>query len=81
MDPASTAPFLCAGLTVFNGIRRMNIPPGSGGGGFVAIQGLGGLGHLAVQYAKAMGHRVVAISREEKGEFAMNEVGAHEYGV
>ncbi|KAK3395358.1 chaperonin 10-like protein [Sordaria brevicollis] len=78
MDPASTAPFLCAGLTVFNGIRKMGIEPGSGG--FVAIQGLGGLGHLAVQYAKAMGHRVVAVSRgEEKREFAINELGAHEY--
>lgn len=78
MDPASTAPFLCAGLTVFNGIRNMNIAPGSAG--FVAIQGLGGLGHLAVQYARAMGHRVVAISRgEEKREFALRELGAHDY--
>ncbi|KAK3947837.1 alcohol dehydrogenase GroES-like domain-containing protein [Pseudoneurospora amorphoporcata] len=77
MDPASTAPFLCAGLTVFNGIRRMGIEPGNG---FVAIQGLGGLGHLAVQYARAMGHRVVAVSRDEKKrEFAMKELGAHEY--
>ncbi|KAK3355515.1 chaperonin 10-like protein [Neurospora tetraspora] len=79
MDPASTAPFLCAGLTVFNGIRRMGIEPG-GSGGFVAIQGLGGLGHLAVQYARAMGYRTVAVSRgEEKREFAMKELGAHEY--
>lgn len=42
-DPAKVAPLLCAGVTVFNGMRRMNILAGD----VVAVQGLGGLGHLA----------------------------------
>ena len=45
-DAASYAPLLCAGVTVFNSMRRLQIPPGE----VVAIQGLGGLGHLAIQY-------------------------------
>ena len=54
-DPAAIAPLLCAGVTVFNGMRKMEIPAGE----IVAIQGLGGLGHLALQYANKMGYRVV----------------------
>lgn len=59
LDPAETAPLLCAGVTVFNGMRRLRVVPG---GSVVAVQGLGGLGHLAVQYARAMGFTVVALS-------------------
>lgn len=54
-DPAAYAPLLCAGVTVFNAIRNMNVMTG----GTVAIQGLGGLGHLAIQYAARMGYRVI----------------------
>ncbi|KAK1640591.1 chaperonin 10-like protein [Colletotrichum phormii] len=72
LDPAETAPLLCAGVTVFNGIRKMEIPKGS----LVAVQGLGGLGHLAVQYANKMGYRVAAISSgSAKAKFA-SELGA-----
>ncbi|KAH8901040.1 alcohol dehydrogenase [Thozetella sp. PMI_491] len=75
VDPAEAAPLLCAGVTVFNGIRRLGIQHGD----LVAVQGLGGLGHLAVQFAKAMGYRVVAISRgEDKRAFA-TQLGAFEY--
>lgn len=45
VDPVEYAPILCAGITVFNSIRKQNITLGE----LVAIQGLGGLGHLAVQ--------------------------------
>ncbi len=75
VDPAETAPQLCAGVTVFNGIRKLHIEQGE----LVAVQGLGGLGHLAVQFARAMGYRVVAISRgDDKREFA-KQLGAFEY--
>ncbi|KAH8592184.1 putative alcohol dehydrogenase [Bisporella sp. PMI_857] len=75
VDPVEYAPILCAGITVFNGIRKVNVT----NGGLVAIQGLGGLGHLAVQYANKMGYRVVALSNgESKREFA-KQLGAHEY--
>lgn len=74
-DLAQWAPMLCAGVTVFNGMRRMGVAAGD----VVAIQGLGGLGHLAVQYARKMGFRTVALSRgEDKRKFAM-ELGAHDY--
>ncbi|KAK1703796.1 chaperonin 10-like protein [Colletotrichum lupini] len=72
LDPAETAPLLCAGVTVFNGIRKMEIPQGS----LVAVQGLGGLGHLAAQYATKVGYRVAAISSgAAKADFA-SELGA-----
>jgi D-arabinose 1-dehydrogenase-like Zn-dependent alcohol dehydrogenase len=75
LDPAEAAPLLCAGVTVFNGMRKQHVEQGN----LVAIQGLGGLGHLAVQYANKMGYRVVAISSgSAKKEFA-TQLGAHEY--
>src|SRR5262249_35759933 len=54
MDPAEAAPLLCAGVTVFNSLRKLGVEQGA----TVAVQGLGGLGHLAVQYASKMGYRV-----------------------
>lgn len=66
---------LCAGVTVFNSMRKMNIPPGA----TVGIQGLGGLGHLAIQYANRFGYRVVAISRDGQKEQFARQLGAHEY--
>lgn len=74
-DAVKMAPLMCAGVTVHNGIRKMNITPGE----VVAIQGLGGLGHLAVQYARKMGYRTVALSRgTDKKDFAM-KLGATDY--
>jgi threonine dehydrogenase-like Zn-dependent dehydrogenase len=75
VDPAKYAPLLCAGVTVFNGLRQQNITSGD----IVAVQGLGGLGHLALQYARKMGFRTVAISSSaSKKEFA-SKLGAHDY--
>lgn len=74
-DLAAWAPFLCAGVTVFNGMRRMGVMAGD----VVAVQGLGGLGHLAVQYARKMGYRTVALSRGEGKRFFAMELGAHDY--
>lgn len=51
------APILCAGVTVYKGLKETDTKPGE----WVAISGIGGLGHLAVQYAKAMGMHVAAI--------------------
>ncbi|KAL8869802.1 MAG: hypothetical protein Q9198_007794, partial [Flavoplaca austrocitrina] len=75
VDAAKYAPILCAGVTVFNSMRNMNIPPGA----TVAIQGLGGLGHLAIQYANKFGYRVVALSRDSKKEQFARDLGADEY--
>ncbi|KAL2049423.1 hypothetical protein ABVK25_010327 [Lepraria finkii] len=75
VDPAAFAPLLCAGVTVFNSMRQMNITSGE----TVAIQGLGGLGHLAVQYANKMGFKVVALSSSGAKEKFAKDLGAHVY--
>ena len=75
VEPVDYAPLLCAGVTVFNGIRKMNITPGD----VVAIQGLGGLGHLAVQYSRKMGYRTIALSSSDSKRQFAKDLGANEY--
>jgi D-arabinose 1-dehydrogenase-like Zn-dependent alcohol dehydrogenase len=75
VDPATAAPLLCAGVTVFNSIRQAKIPAGE----LVAIQGIGGLGHLAIQYASKMGYKVAAISSGSGKEKFAKELGASFY--
>ena len=59
LDPAAVAPLLCAGVTVWEPLRRWHAGPGM----TVGVAGLGGLGHLAVRLAKALGARVVVLTR------------------
>ena len=61
VDPAGAAPVLCAGVTVYKGLKMTDTKPGE----WVLVSGIGGLGHLAVQYAVAMGRRVAAIDVDE----------------
>ncbi|KAI1177276.1 alcohol dehydrogenase [Nemania sp. FL0916] len=75
IDPAEAAPLLCAGVTVFNAMRKQHVEQGN----LVAVQGLGGLGHLAVQFANKMGYRVVAISSGNSKQDFAHQLGAHEY--
>lgn len=56
-DPIEIAPVLCAGVTVYKGLKMTEARPGQ----WVVISGIGGLGHIAVQYAVAMGMRVAAV--------------------
>jgi len=61
------APILCAGVTVYKGLKETEVKPGE----WVAISGIGGLGHVAIQYAKAMGMHVAAIDiADDKLELA-----------
>ena len=60
-DPLEIAPILCAGVTVYKGLKVTDTRPGQ----WVAISGIGGLGHIAVQYARAMGLRVVAVDIDD----------------
>lgn len=57
LDFALAAPILCAGVTVYKGLKETDTKPGD----TVVISGIGGLGHVAVQYAKAMGRKVIAV--------------------
>ncbi|WP_454872033.1 alcohol dehydrogenase AdhP [Paraburkholderia xenovorans] len=66
------APILCAGVTVYKGIRMTDARPGQ----WITISGIGGLGHVAVQYAIAMGLRVVAVDISEDKLALARELGA-----
>ena len=60
-DPVEVAPVLCAGVTVYTGLKMTGVRPGE----WVVISGIGGLGHIAVQYARAMGMRVAAVDVDD----------------
>jgi D-arabinose 1-dehydrogenase-like Zn-dependent alcohol dehydrogenase len=66
---------MCAGLTVFSGMRHAGFRPGSR----VAVIGLGGLGHVAVLFAKAMGGRVAVLSSSAGKEPEARELGAERF--
>ena len=69
-EPA--APVLCAGVTVYKGLKETDTKPGD----TVVISGIGGLGHMAVQYAKAMGLHVIAVDIAEDKLRLAREMGA-----
>lgn len=72
----AVAPVLCAGITVYKGLKESGITPGK----TVAIVGAGGgLGSLALQYAKAMGFRAIAIDGGEDKRKMCLELGAEAY--
>jgi len=66
------APIICAGVTVYKGLKETDVKPGE----WVAISGIGGLGHLAIQYAKAMGLHVAAIDIADDKLQLAKELGA-----
>jgi propanol-preferring alcohol dehydrogenase len=57
LEFGAAAPVLCAGVTVYKGLKETEVKPGE----WVAVSGIGGLGHMAVQYARAMGMHVAAV--------------------
>lgn len=75
IDFADAAPLMCAGLTVYNGLRNASFQPGDK----VAVIGLGGLGHLGVLFANAMGGRVAVISSSPDKEQEAREIGAERF--
>lgn len=71
-DFRAMAPILCAGVTVYKGIKMTETRPGQ----WIAISGIGGLGHLAVQYAKTMGMNVAAIDVSDDKLSLAKKLGA-----
>ncbi|GAA0310994.1 alcohol dehydrogenase AdhP [Psychrobacter aestuarii] len=61
VDFIEIAPVLCAGVTVYKGLKMTEARPGE----WVVISGIGGLGHMAVQYAVAMGLNVAAVDIDD----------------
>jgi D-arabinose 1-dehydrogenase-like Zn-dependent alcohol dehydrogenase len=72
LDAPAAGPLACAGVTVFDPLRRSQAQPGD----TVAILGVGGLGHLGVQFAAHMGFEPVAIDRGPDREKDAGELGA-----
>ncbi|MEQ4619155.1 MAG: alcohol dehydrogenase AdhP [Corticimicrobacter sp.] len=66
------APILCAGVTVYKGLKMTEAKPGQ----WVAISGIGGLGHVAVQYARAMGLNVAAVDVDDSKLALARSLGA-----
>ncbi len=66
------APILCAGVTVYKGLKVTDTKPGD----WVVISGIGGLGHMAVQYAKAMGRNVAAVDVDDSKLDLARRLGA-----
>ena len=66
------APVLCAGVTVYKGLKVTDTKPGD----WVVISGIGGLGHMAVQYAVAMGLNVAAVDVDEAKLDLARKLGA-----
>ncbi|KAI3336946.1 GroES-like protein [Xylariaceae sp. AK1471] len=70
------APVLCAGLTVYKGLKESGARPGE----VVAVVGAGGgLGSMALQYARAMGLHTIAIDGGPEKEKMCKELGASTY--
>ncbi len=74
LDPAATAPLLCAGITTYSPLRHWEVTKGKK----VGVVGLGGLGHMGVKIADALGaHVAVFTTSPEKTDDALR-LGADE---
>jgi len=74
LDPAGTAPLLCAGITTYSPMRHWGVTRGKK----VGVVGLGGLGHMGVKFAHALGaHTVVFTTSPGKKDDALR-LGADE---
>lgn len=76
IDLKSVGPILCAGITVYTGLKASEAKPGQ----WVVISGAaGGLGSLAVQYAKCLGLRVIGIDGGQAKAQFVKELGAEAF--
>ncbi|WCJ32018.1 cinnamyl-alcohol dehydrogenase [Euphorbia peplus] len=73
----STAPLLCAGITVYSPLKYYGLDkPGM----HVGVVGLGGLGHMAVKFGKALGLKITVISTSpNKKDEAIKNLGADSF--
>lgn len=74
LDPAGTAPLLCAGITTYSPLRHWNVARGQK----VGIVGLGGLGHMGVKFAHAFGAHVVLFTTSPNKTADAVRLGADE---
>lgn len=74
LDPAGTAPLLCAGITTYSPLRHWKVGPGQS----VGVVGLGGLGHMGVKLAVAMGATVIVFTTSPNKTADAKALGAHD---
>ena len=77
LDPAASAPLLCAGITTYSPLRRWKVSEGQK----VGVVGLGGLGHMGVKFASAFGAQVVLFTTSPGKTEDAKRLGAHEVVV
>jgi uncharacterized zinc-type alcohol dehydrogenase-like protein len=77
LDPAATAPLLCAGITLYSPLKEW----GAGPGKKVGIIGLGGLGHMGVKFASALGAHVTVFSHSASKKEDALAMGADDFVV
>ena len=73
LDPATTGPLLCGGITVFSPLLQHSLPSTAR----VGIVGIGGLGHMALQFASRWGCEVHAFTTSDSKEAEARKLGAH----
>ncbi|HUO33898.1 MAG TPA: NAD(P)-dependent alcohol dehydrogenase [Candidatus Acidoferrum sp.] len=74
LDPAGTAPLLCAGITTYSPLRHWKV----GKGQKVGIVGLGGLGHMGLKFAHAFGAHTVLFTTSPNKTADAKRLGADE---
>jgi alcohol/geraniol dehydrogenase (NADP+) len=75
LDPATSGPLFCGGITVFNPIVQFDIKPTDR----VGVIGIGGLGHMALGFLKAWGCDVTAFSTSPDKEAEARTIGASHF--
>ena len=73
LDPASSGPLFCGGLTVFSPIADFGVRPTDR----VGVVGIGGLGHMAVKFLRAWGCEVTAFTSSAGKAEEARGFGAH----
>jgi alcohol dehydrogenase (NADP+) len=77
LNPAATAPLLCAGITTYSPLRHWQVSPGQK----VGVVGLGGLGHMGLKFAAAFGAEVVLFTTSSNKTADGLRLGAQEVVV
>ncbi len=74
LDPAATAPLLCAGITTYSPLKHWKAGPGKK----VGVIGLGGLGHMALKFSHAFGATTVQFTTSVSKVEDAKKLGADE---
>ena len=74
LDPAGTAPLLCAGITTYSPLQHWKVSKGQK----VGIVGLGGLGHMGLKFAHALGAHTVLFTTSPNKTADAKRLGADE---